>query len=171
VTSPPTTDLNFATDRDGPARPPNRLEVVPSTVVRDLVAEGGADLGAAASRPNRTPYPGMRELPLAVDAAICAVPYSHRWASREEISLEDFLGARIVMRDPSSNSRRTVEAVLRERGLSLPPALVEAGTPTLTSQEAKLEAPRCSFSEACWPSTSSTSSHRRPACRSRGSTC
>lgn len=116
---------------------PVELVSANSTVVRDLVADGRADLGVAASRPNHTPYPGVRELPLAPDEVICAVPYRHRWAGREGISLGEFLGTPMIMRDPSSNSRWTVEAVLRERCLSLPLALVEVGTPAAARQEAQ----------------------------------
>lgn len=108
-----------------------------STVVRDLVADGRADLGVAASRPHHTPYPGVRELSLASDEVICAVPARHRWCGRDEISLEEFLASPMVMRDPSSNSRWTVEAVLREMGLDLPPALVEVGTPAAARAEAE----------------------------------
>jgi DNA-binding transcriptional LysR family regulator len=107
-----------------------------SLVVRDLVADGRADLGVAASRPHRTPYPGVRELPLADDEIICAVPSRHRWASRKGISLDEFSTTPMVMRDPSSNSRWTVEAVLRENELELPPRLVEVGTPAAAREEA-----------------------------------
>lgn len=116
---------------------PVELVIANSTVVRDLVADGRAELGVAASRPRHTPYPGVRELPLASDEVICAVPYRHGWACREGISLEEFLSTPMVMRDPSSNSRWTVEAVLRERDLTLPPAVVEAGTPAAARQEAR----------------------------------
>jgi DNA-binding transcriptional LysR family regulator len=62
-----------------------------SSIVRDLVADGRADLGVAASRPHHTPYPGVRELTLAADEVICAVPCRHRWSGRQEISLDEFL--------------------------------------------------------------------------------
>ena len=45
-----------------------------SQVVRALVADGRADLGVAASRPNHTPNPGVRETELVDDAIVCAVP-------------------------------------------------------------------------------------------------
>jgi DNA-binding transcriptional LysR family regulator len=113
------------------------LVIANSTVVRDLVADGRADLGVAASRPNHTPYPGVRELELADDAIVCAVPESHPWAARGRISADRFQRTSMVMRDPGSNARWTVEAVLREHELSLPPALVEAGTPQAAMREAR----------------------------------
>jgi DNA-binding transcriptional LysR family regulator len=107
-----------------------------SSVVRDLVADGRADLGVAASRPGRTPYPGVRELTLAPDEVICAVPRGHRWAHRKEITLEEFLATPMVVRDPSSNARWTVDTMLSENGLTAAPPLVEAGTPSAARREA-----------------------------------
>jgi len=113
------------------------LVVANSSVVRDLVADGRADLGVAASRPNRTPYPGVREAVLAEDAVICAVPGGHPWAGRDRIGLDEFLSTPMVMRDPSSNARWTVSAALRERELAQVPPLVEAGTPQAAMREAR----------------------------------
>src|SRR4051812_11695283 len=45
-----------------------------SHVVRALVAEGRVELGIAAGRPAATPNPGVREVRLAEDAIVCAVP-------------------------------------------------------------------------------------------------
>lgn len=107
-----------------------------SSVVRDLVADGRADLGVAASRPNRTPYPGVREELLAPDEVICAVPPRHPWSGRESVTLEQFLRTPMVMRDPSSNARWTVDSVLRDRELTAAPPLTEAGTPSAARREA-----------------------------------
>jgi DNA-binding transcriptional LysR family regulator len=114
------------------------LMIANSAVVRDLVADGRADLGVAASRPNHTPYPGVRELELAEDAIVCAVPPSHPWAKRRHIGVDVFQRTPTVMRERGSNARWTVEAVLRERELSLPPALVEVGTPQAAMREARV---------------------------------
>ncbi len=113
------------------------LVIANSSVVRDLVADGRADLGVAASRPNRTPYPGVRETVLADDAVVCAVPETHPWSVRERISREEFLATRMVVRDPSSNARWTVGAVLREHELTAAAPLVEAGTPQAAIREAR----------------------------------
>lgn len=108
-----------------------RVELVSanSSVVRDLVADGRADIGVAASRPHHTPYPGVRELPVAGDEVVCAVPREHPWRMRQSISLGEFLRTPMVMRDAGSNSRWTVDAVLAERGLEMVPPLVEAASP------------------------------------------
>jgi hypothetical protein len=48
---------------------------------------------------------------------------------RDSISLSEFLRTPMVVRDPGSNSRWTVEAVLAERELEMAPPLVEAASP------------------------------------------
>lgn len=115
-----------------------RVELVSanSSVVRDLVADGRADLGVAASRPNHTPYPGVRELPVVDDEVVCAVPRGHPWCMRDRISRAEFLRTRMVTRDAGSNSRWTVDAVLAERGLEMVPPLVEAASPQAARHEA-----------------------------------
>jgi DNA-binding transcriptional LysR family regulator len=89
-----------------------------SQVVRSLVADGRADLGVAASRPDHTPNPGIRETELIDDAIICAVPPEHRWARNGHVSIEQFLSTRMVLRDPSSNARWTVEAATPQASLA-----------------------------------------------------
>ena len=107
-----------------------------SSVVRDLVADGRADLGVAASRPHRTPYPGVREVTLAADEVVCAVPREHPWSTRQSISLREFLRTPMVIRDAGSNSRWTVDAVLRERELETVAPLAEAPSPQAAKREA-----------------------------------
>ncbi|HZE06951.1 MAG TPA: LysR family transcriptional regulator [Solirubrobacteraceae bacterium] len=133
-----------------------------STTVRDLVADGRADIGVAASRPGHTPYPGVRELTLAADEVICAVPPGHRWTRRRRISIEEFLAEPMVRRDPSSNARWTVDSVLRERGL--------AAAPRSWRREPR---PRCGARPrpagllSCSPAASWTAT-TSPRCRSTG---
>lgn len=116
---------------------PVELATANSTVVRDLVADGRADLGVAASRSQHTPYPGVREELLLEDEVVCAVPLAHPWARRRSISIREFLKTPMVLRDPSSNARWTVDAALREHGLTAAPPLVEAGTPQAAMREAR----------------------------------
>lgn len=107
-----------------------------SSVVRGLVADGRADLGVAASRPGGTPNPAIRELPLADDAIVCAVPPGHPWARLPRISINEFLKTPMVVRDPASNARWTVDTELRRRGLEASAPLCQAATPAAAKREA-----------------------------------
>jgi DNA-binding transcriptional LysR family regulator len=108
-----------------------------SQVVRGLVADGRADIGVAASRPAHSPNPGVRESHLAEDAIVCGVPPGHAWARRREVRLDAFLATPMVLRDPSSNARWTVDAVLAARRLAAASPLLEAPTPRAAITEAR----------------------------------
>jgi DNA-binding transcriptional LysR family regulator len=108
-----------------------------SQVVRGLVSEGRADVGVAASRPNHTPNPGVRETELVDDAIVCGVPPDHPWAAREQVSRKRFLATAMVVRDPSSNARWTVDAVLAAHDLKAAEPLMEAATPRAAIAEAR----------------------------------
>jgi DNA-binding transcriptional LysR family regulator len=108
-----------------------------SQVVRALVSDGRADVGVAASRPNHTPNPGVRETELVDDAIVCAVPPGHPWAARGTVSRKRFLATPMVVRDPSSNARWTVDAVLADDDLHPAPPLLEAATPRAAIAEAR----------------------------------
>ena len=118
---------------------PHTVELVTanSQVVRSLVADGRADVGVAASRPGHTPNPGVRETVLIDDAIVCAVPPEHPWAARGQVSAERFLATPMVVRDPSSNARWTVDAVLSAADASAADPLVEAPTPRAALTEAR----------------------------------
>jgi DNA-binding transcriptional LysR family regulator len=104
------------------------LVVANSTVVHDLVREGRADFGLAAIEPHGVPDTLLHRQDLCEDEVIVAVSASHRWATYEQIPLAEFLVTPMVMRDPSANTRRVVDAVLHERGLRLAAPLTEVGS-------------------------------------------
>lgn len=109
-----------------------------SQVVRDVIADGRADLGVVASRPHHTPYPGARETLLVDDEVICAVPPGHPWLHRTgAIPIAEFLRTPMVVRDPSSNARWTVDSALRDAGYDPPAILTEAATPSAARHEAR----------------------------------
>jgi DNA-binding transcriptional LysR family regulator len=108
-----------------------------SQVVRGLVADGSADVGVAASRPDSTPNPGVRETELIDDAIVCAVPPGHPWAARGTVSRKRFLATPMVLRDPSSNARGTVDALLAALDLRAAEPLLEAATPRAALAEAR----------------------------------
>jgi DNA-binding transcriptional LysR family regulator len=107
-----------------------------SQVVRGLVADGRADFGVAASRPGATPNPAVREEELLDDMIVCAVPPGHPWARLPRISAREFAGTPMVVRDPASNARWTVDAELRRHDLEAAPPLVQAATPAAAKREA-----------------------------------
>lgn len=104
------------------------LVVANSTTVQELVAEGRADFGLAAVDPQETHDRGLRRTELCEDEVVVAVPPEHPWTARASIPLKEFAATRMVMRDPSANTRRIVDAALGERGLELAPPLAEVGS-------------------------------------------
>jgi DNA-binding transcriptional LysR family regulator len=102
------------------------LVVANSPVALDFAARGHADLAIAALAPGQPEPAGS--IPFFVGEVVVAVPRGHRWNKLDEIPLDEFLETKIIMRDPSANSRQVVEAALAERGYSLPPALLELGS-------------------------------------------
>ena len=79
----------------------------------------------------------MREAELVADAIVCAVPPGHPWAARGTVARDAFLTTPMVVRDPSSNARWTVDAVLAANGLATAAPLVEAATPRAALSEAR----------------------------------
>ena len=116
---------------------PVELLIANSQLVRRLVADGRAELGVAAGGAGGSPNPGVREVKLADDEILYAVPETHRWHRRSDITIEEFLRTPVVVRDPASNARWTVESELRRRDLPSPPLLAQAPTPAAARREAR----------------------------------
>jgi LysR family carnitine catabolism transcriptional activator len=126
----------------GEDEPPVELVTANSPLVLQLVADGRVEIGVAPRRPGATPNPALREIELAGDEVVYAVPEHHPWWPRAEVGLDEFLRTPVVVRDPSSNARWTVEAELRKRKLPLPPLVAQAATPAGAMREARArEAP------------------------------
>ena len=122
----------------GSSRNPIELITANSEIVRNILADGRADLGIVASRPGHTPYAGVTEVPLVDDEVICAVPPNHPWATRRTpITVKAFLATPMVVRDPSSNARWTVDAILKDMGLGSHQILTEVSTPAAAREQAK----------------------------------
>jgi DNA-binding transcriptional LysR family regulator len=107
-----------------------------SHIVRGLVGEGRVELGITAGRPRATPNPGVRQLHLADDVIVCAVPRGHPWAQRRRITQAEFLRTPMVVRDPGANARWTVDTELSRLGTRAAAPLVECPTPSGARQEA-----------------------------------
>jgi DNA-binding transcriptional LysR family regulator len=65
------------------------------------------------------------------------VPPGHPWAKPRTVTREAFLATPMVVRDPSSNARWTVDAVLAAQGLHPADPLLEAATPRAAISEAR----------------------------------
>lgn len=107
-----------------------------SMVVRAMVADHHADVGVCAGRPAGTPNPRLRSTHIGDDEVVCAVPRGHPWAARGEVGKAEFLRTPMVVRDPSSNARWTVDNVLRHDGSALGQILSQAPTPAIARQQA-----------------------------------
>ncbi len=104
------------------------LIIANSLVVRDVVRDGRADLGLAASEPGPATEGDLRQTPLLDDEVLVAVPAGHPWAALDEVALDAFVSTPMVTRDPGANTRRVVEAALAEQGLALTTPLAEVGS-------------------------------------------
>ena len=104
------------------------LVIANSLVVRELVREGRAEFGIAAVDAGAAPDGVLRELPFCDDAVVVAVPSGHPWEKLDAVPIDELVRTPMVMRDPSANTRRTIEAALEARGLALAPPLAEVGS-------------------------------------------
>jgi molybdate transport repressor ModE-like protein len=75
------------------------------------------DVGVIGSTVKR---PGMRLERLVSDEIVLVVPPGHPFAGRERVSVEELREQPLILREEGSGTRRSVEALLTEAGLSLP---------------------------------------------------
>ena len=115
------------------------LVIANSLVVRELVREGRAEFGIAASEGDGAVDAVLRELPFCDDEVVLAVPAGHPWAAQEEVEPQALVSSPLIVRDPSANTRRTVDTALASRGLALAPALAEVGSTSAAKAAAVAE--------------------------------
>ena len=107
--------------------------------MRELVREGRAEFGIAATAREAPPDSMLRELPFCDDEIVVAVPERHPWAARRSIPLRELTRVAMIMRDPSANTRQVVEGALAARGLELQPPLAEVGSTSAAKETALRE--------------------------------
>ena len=115
------------------------LVIANSVVVRELVLEGRAEFGIAATETGASRESVLRELPFCDDEVVVAVPEGHPWAGVEEVEPDELATTPLIVRDPSANTRRLVDAALAARGLSLAPPLAEVGSTSAAKAAAVAE--------------------------------
>ncbi|UJA19473.1 LysR family transcriptional regulator [Thermoleophilia bacterium SCSIO 60948] len=121
---------------DGMRHNPIELTVANSYAVRRMVADTRAEIGITARDANERVGDRLEELDLLDDEVIVAVPSSHPWHHRDSIPVRLLLSTPLVMRDPGAHDRRSVEAVLADRGLGSLSPLVEVGSTSVAKREA-----------------------------------
>lgn len=102
-----------------------------SADVADLVAGGTADIGFI-----ETPRPpqGMRRRRIGTDRLVVAVAPGHPWARRRTpVSAAELAGGYLLVREPGSGTRETLEDALRGSGLSLVDGMVMSSNSALRS--------------------------------------
>src|SRR5687768_557135 len=103
------------------------LVIANSVVVRELVGAGRAEFGIAAARVGGA-LPGLEQIHFCDDDVVVAVPDGHAWATLEAIAPDQLVQEPLIVRDPSANTRQTVDEALAARGLKLAPPLAEVGS-------------------------------------------
>ena len=68
---------------------------------------------------NLAPDPRLHALPVRHDRLVLFVPKTHPWAKRRQLRPADLVGARLVLREPGSSTRRLFETAMARAGVAL----------------------------------------------------
>ncbi|MBO9533196.1 MAG: LysR family transcriptional regulator [Solirubrobacteraceae bacterium] len=110
---------------DGERALPVELQVANSSIVRQMVLDGRADLGvAAADLDENLAHLGRV---LAEDELVAVVPEGHPWMNAPAVDVAELAATRLILRDPASHIRRTLEWGIATTGRALAVPLVEVG--------------------------------------------
>jgi DNA-binding transcriptional LysR family regulator len=90
------------------------LEIGSSSVVARRVLAGEIAAGVIGARVNS---PNLQHEPIYSDELVVVIPRGHRWEGRHTISLEEFCGEQMVVREAGSGTRAVIEKWLEERGI------------------------------------------------------
>lgn len=117
-----------------PSHEPVELIVCNSSLVRDLIASGRADVGIAASGPGED----VGRITLAEDELVVAVPEGHPWRGFDTIPLDELTSTPLILRDPGSNQRQVLDALLAAIDREMTPPRLEVSS-TAAGLEASAE--------------------------------
>jgi DNA-binding transcriptional LysR family regulator len=107
-----------------PGNEPVELIVCNSSLVRDLIASGRADVGIAASGPGED-----QESPtLADDELLVAVPAGHPWLKLDTVPLDALTTTPLILREPGSNQRAVLDDHLSSLGRALAAPMLEVSS-------------------------------------------
>ena len=115
------------------------LLIANSRVVRELVRDGRAEFGIAAIGARDARDESLQVVPMIDDEVVVGVPHEHPWAQHGEIDPAEFVSTPMVVRDPGADTRRCVEEVAEQHGLTLAPPLAEMGSTSAAKSTARHE--------------------------------
>ena len=90
------------------------LVIADSAEIENRVLEGQLELGVIG---RKTTQRSLATNPLWQDELVIAVPPGHRWAKREEVSLEELTNEPFILRESGSGTLKTLDDYLRAAGL------------------------------------------------------
>ncbi len=99
-------------------------EIEPSQRVAEALAMHALDLGLVEAPVQSD---ALEIAPFLTDEMVLAVPAGHPWAGRSSIRLEELAHEPMIVREPTSSTRRLVEGRLRAAGVEAQPALELGG--------------------------------------------
>jgi DNA-binding transcriptional LysR family regulator len=92
------------------------LQISDTRGITDAVLEGRAELGVVGARPEQRAIQAVQLWP---DELVVVVPPRHAWAGRSAATLEELRAEPLIVREPGSGSRQTLERALEEAGTTL----------------------------------------------------
>jgi DNA-binding transcriptional LysR family regulator len=90
------------------------LDIADSAEIESRVLEGQLELGVIG---RKTSHRSLATNPLWQDELVIAVPPGHRWAKREEVTLEELANEPFILRESGSGTLKTLDDYLRSAGL------------------------------------------------------
>jgi DNA-binding transcriptional LysR family regulator len=90
------------------------LVIADSSGIESKVLQGDLELGVIG---RKTSHRSLATNPLWQDELVIAVPPGHRWARREEVSLEELTDEPFILRESGSGTLKTLDDYLRAAGL------------------------------------------------------
>jgi DNA-binding transcriptional LysR family regulator len=111
-----------------------RLIIAGTSDVVDKLVAGEADVGFIGAAVDE---PGLNLEPIGRDEIVLAVPAGHAFAQRDVVSPAKLAGEALILREPGSGTRLSVEAALERAGQALP---AEANVLVLGSTAAVIQA-------------------------------
>ena len=92
------------------------LQISDSRGIVEAVLSGEAEVGVVGARPE---HRSLETRALMPDELVLVVPPGHPWWGRAQVTLDDLRTEPLVVREPGSGSRETLEHALAEQGSSL----------------------------------------------------